>query len=216
MNNIRSLLFLLLVFPILLFSKEHGLKYFGQTSSYSISSVVLDSVPNLKSTANHSSVIESLTGELMLTSSSKYDRNIGVGARVNIVPINYLTVGCIILIYWGSNETYPFDNPWGYIVNPRIGRKYYGYGTLAYIAPEIGTRYSFSGSMLELFLSYGQATIRTNQPLNGKNPATVDMSCLCPGMGIKFNIGLLKIGFQYRYIIMEPLSMPAMHISIGN
>jgi len=216
MNNIRSVFIIILGFPVLLYSKGSGLKDFGYTSIYPLSSVVLDSVPNSKSAANQSSVFESLTGELMLTSGSKYDRSIGVGVRANIVPIDYLTVGCIIFIYWGSDKMYPFDNPDEYAPNPPIGRKYYGYGMLAYIAPEIGARYSFSGYILESFLSYGQATVRTNQPLNGQNPATVGMSCLCPGMGIKFEIGQLKMGLQYRYIIMEPLNMSALYISIGN
>jgi hypothetical protein len=157
------------------------------------------------------------SGEIMVSNSSAYDRNVGLGARGNVEIANYFTVGGIVLTYWGTSDTYASENLSRYLdLSKTLPAPYYGYGMFTYIAPEIGSKYSFSGVEFGSYFSYGLATIRTNRPLNGNSDATEGRSCLIPGFGAKFTLGNMKIGLQYRYIFIESLNMSAVHFTVGN
>lgn len=145
--------------------------------------------------------LNNLAAEFLAGKIFGYDRFIGFGVRANIVLSDLITLGGIAILHLGTNENSQFD----------------GYGPLFYWGPEIGLRILVNYLILEPSLSIGEGSYQSgSQSLLKNNLATKSDLFLAPGLNIKINYGLMKIGLQYKYIIINNQKMSGLYISFGN
>ena len=145
--------------------------------------------------------LNSLTAEFLAGYIFRYDIFIGFGLRANITLSELITLGGIAILHLGSNTNSQYD----------------GYGPLFYWGPEIGLRIYTDYLMLEPSFSKGEGSYQSgSQSLRKNNIATKSDLCFIPGLSVKINYGLMRLGIQYKYIIINNQEMSGLYISFGN
>lgn len=149
-------------------------------------------------------LLDNLSAEFLAGKIFSYDRFIGFGVRANIIFSDLVTVGGIAILHLGTDRNSISD----------------GYGPLFYWGPDLGLRIHTEYLIIEPSFSIGEGTYQlgnANSQYSAKNNLVTESDLfLAPGLCIKINFGLMKLGIQYKYIIINNQKMSGLYFSFGN